>query len=230
MVRTSYCAAVRQPCIAHHTRKRRRHAKNDAPLPQAACWAACAAYEEEAADNALEYACRAVNGSIRHEVTRLYLYVAYKPGRDTSGYGKAPLRIAKPRRKHRCRKTASQTAPAPGPGNNASTRPSTQARMQLSTESDAPRLAEQTIEGLPATIPYPPCTGQRPRGRALCKRACNNNKRNCRKVMTPYWQSRYIMSIVRRRLSPPSRRCKAFPQRTTFLTTVFPSLPLERIR
>ena len=156
MVRTSYCAAVRQPYIAHHTRKRRRHAKNDAPLPQAACWAACAAYEEEAADN------RAVNGSIRHEVTRLYLYVAYKPGRDTSGYGKAPLRIAKPRRKHRCRKTASQTAPAPGPGNNASTRPSTQARMQLSTESDAPRFAEQTIEGLPATIPYPLALGNVP--------------------------------------------------------------------
>ena len=162
MVRTSYCAAVRQPCIAHHTRKRRRHAKNDAPLPQAACGTACAAYEEGAADNALEYACRAVNGSIRHEVTRLYLYVAYKPGRDTSGYGKAPLRIAKPRRKHRCRKTASQTAPAPGPGNNASTRPSTQARMQLSTESDAPRFAEQTIEGLSATIPYPLALGNVP--------------------------------------------------------------------
>ena len=142
--------------------ERRRHAKNDAPLPQAACWAACAAYEEGAADNALEYACQAVNGSIRHEVTRLYLYVAYRPGSDTSGYGKAPLRIAKPRRKHLCRKTASQTAPAPGPGNNASTRPSTQARIQLSTESDAPRLAEQTIEGLPATIPYPFALGNVP--------------------------------------------------------------------
>ena len=93
MVRISSCAAVRQPCIAHHTRKRRRHAKNDAPLPQAACWAACAAYEEGVADNALEYACRAVNGSIRHEVTRLYLYVAYRPGSDTSGYGRRPCEL-----------------------------------------------------------------------------------------------------------------------------------------
>ena len=34
--------------------------------------------------------------------------------------------------------------------------------MQLSTESDAPRLAEQTIEELPATIPYPLALGNVP--------------------------------------------------------------------
>ncbi|MEE0362447.1 MAG: hypothetical protein UDP20_09190 [Prevotella sp.] len=34
--------------------------------------------------------------------------------------------------------------------------------MQLSTESDAPRFAEQTIEGLPTTAPYPLALGNAP--------------------------------------------------------------------
>lgn len=34
--------------------------------------------------------------------------------------------------------------------------------MQLSTESDAPRLAEQTIEGLPDIVPYPLALGNAP--------------------------------------------------------------------